>query len=142
MTQVRVVDDSETLRQMVRTMLEPEGYAIAEANDGAQSLTALRASTEPRVVLLDYYMPTLDGGDVLKAVIADDAEQVMCEYIVISSSVGTFPDDFIDLVRHLSVRILPKPSDKATLVLAVAQAAQRLYLPGDEPVPVPEDEQP
>jgi CheY-like chemotaxis protein len=140
MTQVLVVDDSETLRQMVRTMLEPEGYAIVEASDGEQALNALRASAEPRVVLLDYYMPHLDGGDVLKAVIADDAEQVKYEYIVISSSVGTFPDDFIDLVRHLSVRILPKPFDKATLITAVAQAAQRLDLPGDEPIPVPEDE--
>ncbi len=135
MTQVLVVDDSQTLREMVRTMLEPEGYAVAEATDGAEGLVALRASAEPRVVLLDYYMPNLDGGDVLKAVIADDAEPAKCEYIVISSSVGTFPDDFIDLVRHLSVRILPKPFDKETLVSAVAQAAERLYLPGDEPTP-------
>jgi CheY-like chemotaxis protein len=141
MTQVLVVDDSDTLRQMVRTMLEPEGYSLAEASDGAEALVALRASAEPRVVLLDYYMPRLDGGGVLKAVIEDDAEQVKCEYIVISSSVGTFPDDFIDLVRHLSVRILPKPFSKAALVAAVAQAAERLHLPGDEPTPLPQGEQ-
>lgn len=142
MTQVLVVDDSDTLRQMIRTMLEPEGYAVAEATDGREALAALRASVEPRVVLLDYYMPNLDGGDVLKAVMADDAEQTKCEYIVISSSVGTFPDDFIDLVRHLSVRILPKPFSKAVLVSAVAQAAERLHEPPDEPIPMaPEGEQ-
>ncbi|HEY7983012.1 MAG TPA: response regulator [Ktedonobacterales bacterium] len=143
MTQVLVVDDSDTLRQMIRTMLEPEGYAVAEANDGVEALAALRASAEPRVVLLDYYMPNLDGGDVLKAVLADDAAPMKCEYIVISSSVGTFPDDFIDLVRHLSVRILTKPFSKTVLVSAVAQAAARLNLPGDEPTPLaPEGEQP
>jgi CheY-like chemotaxis protein len=140
MTQVLVVDDSDSLRQMIRTMLEPEGYTVAEATDGLQGLEALRGSTQASVVLLDYYMPNMDGGDVLKAVIADDAEQAKYEYIVISSSVGTFPENFIDLVRHLSVRILPKPFSKAVLLTAVEQAAERLHAPPDEPAPMAPEE--
>jgi CheY-like chemotaxis protein len=135
MTHVLVVDDSDTLRQLIRTMLEPEGYAVSEATDGVEALAAIRASAERRVVLLDYYMPNLDGGEVLRAVIADGDEQARCEFIVISSSVGTFPEDYNDLVRHLSVRILPKPFSQAVLVSAVAQAAERLYAPADEPIP-------
>ena len=134
--QVLVVDDSASIRQLVRAMLEPEGYAIVEATDGVEGLAAMRAFTERPVVLLDYQMPNMDGEQVLKEAIASGAPLSRLEYLVISANASTFPASFIDLVRYLSLRIIPKPFTRETLVVSVAQAAARLSASPDELIPV------
>jgi CheY-like chemotaxis protein len=57
---VLVVDDEPNTRILVREALEPEGYRVVEAVDGADALRV--AQTElPALVLLDMRMPRLDG---------------------------------------------------------------------------------
>jgi CheY-like chemotaxis protein len=133
MPQVLIADDSPSIRQLVRAMLQPEGYAMQEATDGAEALKALRAAAAPMVVLLDYEMPNLNGEEVLRAV-ADDGEGLLAanEYIVISAHAGTFPESFIDLLRHLSIRVLGKPFEREHLVPLVAQAVLRLTAPRED----------
>jgi len=57
---VLVVDDDVTLRQLLRRMLEPEGYTVIEAENGRVALERL-SSVSPSVVLLDLMMPEMDG---------------------------------------------------------------------------------
>jgi CheY-like chemotaxis protein len=57
---VLVVDDDLTLRQLLRRMLEPEGYAVVEAENGRVALERLR-QVSPSVILLDLMMPEMDG---------------------------------------------------------------------------------
>jgi signal transduction histidine kinase/DNA-binding response OmpR family regulator len=57
---VLVVDDDVTLRQLLRRMLEPEGYTVVEAENGRVALDRL-SSVAPSVVLLDLMMPEMDG---------------------------------------------------------------------------------
>jgi GAF domain-containing protein/DNA-binding response OmpR family regulator len=57
---VLVVDDDVTLRQLLRRMLEPEGYTVVEAENGRVALERLRG-VAPSVVLLDLMMPEMDG---------------------------------------------------------------------------------
>ena len=57
---VLVVDDDAGLRQLLRRMLEPEGYAVVEAENGLVALERLR-DVSPSVVLLDLMMPEMDG---------------------------------------------------------------------------------
>jgi hypothetical protein len=57
---VLVVDDDDALRQLLRRMLEPEGYTVVEAENGRVALERLR-SVAPSVVLLDLMMPEMDG---------------------------------------------------------------------------------
>jgi GAF domain-containing protein/CheY-like chemotaxis protein len=57
---VLVVDDDAGLRQLLRRMLEPEGYAVVEAENGRVALERLR-EVSPSVVLLDLMMPEMDG---------------------------------------------------------------------------------
>jgi CheY-like chemotaxis protein len=140
MTHVLVVDDSESTRQLIQTMLEPEGYTLLEAADGVEALTVLRTAECPCVVLLDYYMPKMDGGAVLQVVQSEGGLLAEHEFLVISSSVATFPTDFIELLRYLSIRILPKPFEKETLAAAVAQAVERLTAPRSDPLLVAPDD--
>jgi CheY-like chemotaxis protein len=136
MTAVLVVDDSETMRQLVRAMLEPEGYAVLEANDGVQGIAALRTQPEPGVVLLDYRMPNMDGWEVLQEVAAGGPPLTSHEYIVITADASTFPAAYIELLRVMSIRVLPKPFDKQVLAAAVSQAVERLNAPRPEPLPI------
>jgi CheY-like chemotaxis protein/anti-sigma regulatory factor (Ser/Thr protein kinase) len=57
---VLVVDDDAVLRQLLRRMLEPEGYTVVEAENGRVALERLR-EISPSVVLLDLMMPEMDG---------------------------------------------------------------------------------
>jgi GAF domain-containing protein/DNA-binding response OmpR family regulator/anti-sigma regulatory factor (Ser/Thr protein kinase) len=57
---VLVVDDDAGLRQLLRRMLEPEGYTVVEAENGRVALERLR-DVAPSVVLLDLMMPEMDG---------------------------------------------------------------------------------
>jgi CheY-like chemotaxis protein len=57
---VLVVDDDASVRQLLRRMLEPEGYVVVEAEDGRAALERLR-DVSPSVVLLDLMMPEMDG---------------------------------------------------------------------------------
>ncbi|MBF6592228.1 MAG: response regulator [Ktedonobacterales bacterium] len=139
MTQVLVVDDSSAIRQLVRAILEREGYTITEAADGVEALVALRAAEAPMVVVLDYQMPNMDGAEVLSTVSREGGALARHEYLVLSANVATFPEVFIELLRHLSIRILSKSEDHATLVSAVAQAAERLAAPAEAPEPWTED---
>jgi len=139
MTPVLVVDDSETMRQLVRSMLEPAGYRISEAPDGMDGIDALRAAPAPQVVLLDYHMPRMDGWQVLQTVATEGAPLAAHEFIVITADVSTFPETSIDLLRHVSVRILPKPFSKEALVTVVTQAIDRLSAPAVEPLPTLSD---
>jgi CheY-like chemotaxis protein len=140
MAHVLVVDDSETARQLIKVMLEPEGYSVSEAEDGVRALEALRAAAEPIVVVLDYQMPNLDGAGVLRAVAQEGGTLARHEFLVLSGNIATFPESFIEMVRHLSIRILSKPADRAVLLAVVSQATERLQAPPDYPVDWPNGE--
>ena len=61
---ILVVEDSEETRAAIRSLLEDDGWTVAEAGDGREGLE--RASERrPDVVLLDLNMPVMDGFDFL-----------------------------------------------------------------------------
>ncbi|HEU5194331.1 MAG TPA: response regulator, partial [Methylomirabilota bacterium] len=57
---VLVVDDDAGVRQLLRRMLEPEGYTVLEADNGRVALERL-AETPVGIVVLDLMMPEMDG---------------------------------------------------------------------------------
>jgi len=57
---VLVVDDDAEVRQLLRRMLESEGYAVVEAENGRVALERLRGES-PSLILLDLMMPEMDG---------------------------------------------------------------------------------
>jgi GAF domain-containing protein/DNA-binding response OmpR family regulator len=57
---VLVVDDDAGQRQLLRRMLEPEGFTVVEAENGRVALARLQ-EIRPTVILLDLMMPEMDG---------------------------------------------------------------------------------
>jgi len=62
---VLVVDDDESLREFVRANLELEGFAVREAANAEEGLSALDAGP-PDLILLDVMMPEADGWEMLR----------------------------------------------------------------------------
>jgi len=61
---VLLVDDEDSLRKVIKELLERDGYVVAEARDGAQALDQIDR-VGPDVIVLDLNMPGLDGYGVL-----------------------------------------------------------------------------
>jgi two-component system phosphate regulon response regulator PhoB len=61
---VLIVDDDDVIRSLLRSTLPDEGYDVIEAEDGKQALH-ISETQRPALVLLDWRMPGLSGGDVL-----------------------------------------------------------------------------
>jgi two-component system cell cycle response regulator DivK len=64
MKRILIADDKPTSRELLRTVLEKQGYSITEAADGEEALQKARAET-PDLILLDLQMPRLSGYEVL-----------------------------------------------------------------------------
>lgn len=64
---VLIVDDDPRIREFVRVNLEMDGFAVREAGNAAEGLTALEAEP-PDLILLDVMMPQVDGWEMLQRV--------------------------------------------------------------------------
>ncbi len=62
---ILVVDDEESIRMALQGILEDEGYRVTTANDGLDALATLQKEL-PDLVLLDIWMPRLDGLETLQ----------------------------------------------------------------------------
>ena len=74
MATVLVVDDEFGIVDVVETILADEGYRVLTASNGKQGLVRL-SEEKPDVILLDFMMPILGGGDMLRAMAAEPAYQ-------------------------------------------------------------------
>lgn len=66
---VLVVDDEPQVRATVSEALELEGYDVAQATNGLEALASL-AIREPEVIILDLWMPVMDGWAFRRAQLA------------------------------------------------------------------------
>jgi two-component system chemotaxis response regulator CheY len=64
---ILTVDDSRTMRRMLRMTLEEGGYSVLEAEDGLLGLEVLKTAT-PDVIVTDINMPNMDGFGFIEAV--------------------------------------------------------------------------
>lgn len=66
MATVLTVDDSPSIRQMIKVVLEPAGHSVVEAGDGAQGL-AKAQSSKLDLVITDLNMPVMNGLELIRA---------------------------------------------------------------------------
>ena len=68
---VFVVEDDADIRDMIRQILELEGYAVRTASDGFDALAQIRHGERPRLILLDLMMPGMNGWEFRAAQLED-----------------------------------------------------------------------
>lgn len=123
---VLVVDDDDDIRDVVRDLLEDEGYTVAEARHGEEALRFLNKATHPFVVLLDLRMPVLDGAAVINAIAKDKSLRQRHAYILATADNRTLPLAFVQQLSDLQIPVLPKPFEVRRLFDLVSISAERL----------------
>jgi len=93
MPKILIADDDPHIRDVLAYALAREGFAIAQAADGAAALAAVR-SERPDLVILDIVMPEMDGTEVCRRLRKDSSLPV----IFLSSR-----DDELDRVLGLEL---------------------------------------
>ena len=63
-----VVDDSSTMRAILRSLLRKRGFTVVEAGNGIQALAALADQKPVDVMLIDWNMPEMDGFTLLERI--------------------------------------------------------------------------
>jgi signal transduction histidine kinase/DNA-binding NarL/FixJ family response regulator len=102
---VLVVDDKWENRSVLRSMLEPLGFEVEEAADGAQGLEVIERQ-KPDLVFMDLVMPVVDGFDAIRS-IRDTPSIAATRVVAVSASVA-------ESIRNECLRVgfdefLPKP---------------------------------
>ena len=120
---ILVVDDEPDIRRLVQEILEDEGYRVSGAESGNAARLALR-ERRPDLILLDIWMPDLDGISLLKEWSQD--EGLPCPVIMMSGH-GTV-ETAVEATRLGAYDFLEKPLSMAKLLLTVERAleAERL----------------
>ncbi len=59
--QILLVDDEPDLRQCLADFLEDEGFTVTQVENGKVALDLLNSGATPKLILLDYMMPVMDG---------------------------------------------------------------------------------
>lgn len=62
---ILIVEDEKELLEVYNLVLTYNGYTVHTANNGVEGLMQI-AATKPDLVLLDMFMPVMDGKDFLK----------------------------------------------------------------------------
>jgi DNA-binding response OmpR family regulator len=73
MVKILVVEDDRATRKALQQLLEPEGFTVEVAQNGAEGLAAFRA-TKPNFVILDLRMPKMNGQDVCRQIRKESEE--------------------------------------------------------------------
>jgi two-component system, NtrC family, nitrogen regulation response regulator NtrX len=118
-THILVVDDEPDIRRLVKEILEDEGYAVASAENGEGARRALR-DRRPDLILLDIWMPDLDGISLLKEWAED--EGLPCPVVMMSGH-GTV-ETAVEATRLGAYDFLEKPLSMAKLLLTVERGLE------------------
>lgn len=61
MAQILIVDDSESMRSILRSTLQEAGYKVLEAEDGLAGLEIIKNTLDIGLIFCDVNMPRMDG---------------------------------------------------------------------------------
>ena len=117
--QILVVDDEPDIRELVRDILEDEGYSVAVAENGESARNAFTRQV-PDLVLLDIWMPDIDGITLLREWSTDGIPA--CPVVVMSGH-GNL-ETAVEATRLGAHDFVQKPLSLARLLSIVSQALE------------------
>ena len=112
---VLLADDVELFLELEKTFLQREDIELIVARDGREALETIRRE-RPDLILLDLYMPQMDGPEVCRAVKADASLRATPVLMVTS---GGHVDERLSCQQSGCDGILTKPINRHTFLAAV-----------------------
>jgi len=117
---ILVVDDSESIRSYLASVLGAHGHRVDTAEDGRRALGLIEGGAAPDLVLLDVMMPGLDGLETLRKI----RERAPRLPVVMVSVVGN-ARTIVDAMRAGASDYLSKPFLEGELAQVVSRALVR-----------------
>lgn len=111
-----IVDDDQTMRDILRYVLEREGYRVRTADDGVQCLRSA-LTLRPDLILLNYLMPVMDGLSALREIKINPVISYL--KVVMFSAVGDFITFRAVALEDGALDCLHTPFEVKTLLSAV-----------------------
>jgi DNA-binding response OmpR family regulator len=74
-TKVLIVEDNSDVRHLFAIGLNRKGFEVKVASNGAQAIERIRTE-KPDIILLDWLMPLMDGGEVIRHIPDDGAASI------------------------------------------------------------------
>lgn len=88
---ILIVEDDEKSRRLMKDVLEHQGYAVMETDQGEIGMALIRAH-HPKLVLMDIHLPGMSGLDALREIRADAAIAATPVVAVTASVMGNDRD--------------------------------------------------
>ena len=117
MSNVLVVEDSQTQREMILDLLKTSGLTVIVAEDGVEALKQIRAKA-PDLVVLDIVMPRINGYEICRRLKSDPKTKNVL--VVMCSSKGEEFDRYWGMKQGADAYIA-KPFQPTELVGTVKQ---------------------
>jgi two-component system chemotaxis response regulator CheY len=118
MPKVMVVDDSLSFRKSMVEILDILDLDIVEADDGKDALDKLKSESAVDLILLDFFMPNMDGMEFFNA-IKDDSNYNQIPVVMITTAVDK--DRMINAVRSGIKYYITKPFNPEDLLTKVVK---------------------
>ena len=122
MPNILVVDDKDSMRNMLQQTLTEEGFRVDSASDGRKALELVRNKSYD-LVLTDLKMPDADGLDVLSGVKEVDSDTS----VIVMTAYGTI-EDAVEAMRKGAFDFITKPFDSEHLCVLVNRALENRRL--------------
>jgi len=119
---VLIAEDDATSRRVLEVVLRKWGYEVLSVGDGDAAWEALRREAPPRLAILDWMMPGLDGVEVCRRVRAHDSEKLT--YIILLTALGR-QEDVVAGLEAGADDYVTKPFEKDELQARI-KVGQRL----------------
>jgi DNA-binding response OmpR family regulator len=124
-TRILVVDDSQTIRTLVASILERAGYETAVASDGQDAFDALvRGDVQADLVLVDFVMPRMNGYQLCQA-LRQHATLAELPVVLMSAKSDRIRDQFVEQTGALDA--IAKPFDPNALLAVIGNALRRVF---------------
>lgn len=121
---IMIVDDDPDIVEMVRKILEEEGYEVAHAYSGVECLDMLKSTDErPDLILLDIMMEPINGWETLSRIKSEEAlrEIPVCMLTVVPLTPETVASEIIENIENYIV----KPFTKEDILRCVRDILER-----------------
>ncbi len=122
MNRVLIVDDEKNVRDVLKRVLEKEGFKVSTAGNGEEGLTHLRKEPS-EIILVDIKMPVMDGMEFLRRMGDEGIDSV----VIMMSAFGTVKT-VVQAVKMGAYSYVSKPFDLDEILLVIQKALEEKRL--------------
>jgi DNA-binding NtrC family response regulator len=119
---ILVVDDEPLQRDILKTILDDEGYETYTASSGEEGLIVSK-KIKPDVILSDLKMENMDGIELIESL----PEEPFKPPVIVMTAYGTI-SSAVEAIKKGAFDYLTKPLDKDVLLITVKRAVERVDL--------------